>query len=88
MNVDETRACLALEREEERLESLHASASLDTREIERRGVGIGRLRIESVETGLFGRAVRSLTRPLPHPMPPHTHPSPSKDPCTGPIRLP
>jgi ATP-dependent RNA/DNA helicase IGHMBP2 len=63
------RHCLELEREEERLEHLHTSASVDPRELERRGVGLHNLRIESVESGLYGRTLLTLkptgARPLP-----------------------
>ena len=69
MDLDTTRACLALEREEERMEHLQTSAAADPRELERRGVGLHRLRVDLVETGLFGRVLVTLKptggRPLP-----------------------
>lgn len=69
MDLENIRHCLALEREEERLEHLHASASVDPRELERRGVGLHNLRIMSVEADLYGRSLLTLkptgARPLP-----------------------
>ena len=61
--------CLALEREAEREECNAIADTLPQRELERRGIAIHRLKIESTETVLFGRAQLTLQlsggRPLP-----------------------
>ena len=61
--------CLALEREAEREECNAIADTLPQRELERRGIAIHRLKIESSETVLFGRAQLTMqlsgARPLP-----------------------
>ena len=58
--LESTLACLALEREAERAECLELQDNLPPRELERRGLGLHRLRVCEVETALFGRVQLKL----------------------------
>ena len=58
--LESTLACLALEREAERAECLELQDNLPPRELERRGLGLHRLRVSEVETALFGRVQFTL----------------------------
>ena len=68
--VDRTLASLSLELEAERLECLESQRGLTPREIERRGMGLHRLRLTSSDSGLYGRSLLTLSLPGGRTMPP------------------
>ena len=67
--VDNALECLVLERNAERQECFELQGCIGSYELERRGLGLNRLRISEVETALFGRVMLKLKltggRPLP-----------------------